>query len=179
MRFGRRGLRLAALPAGASLSGIGAQLKADNGRFQAALAVQVRLLVFSAPVPTTIASNATPFPGRKVEIDIALVDWRVGVEVQGGIWRKRGGAHSRPANIERDIEKQQLALMHGWIIIPVTTRQVKSGRALATIAAVLRQRGFLCASTTPRGNLTAVTSPRKSASRSPRRTTRRRSLASP
>lgn len=71
--------------------------------------------------------------GRRFEADFAWPKERVLVEVQGGIWRKYGGAHSRPDHIERDIEKQQCALMLGYRLLPVTPQDVRSGRALEMI----------------------------------------------
>lgn len=42
---------------------------------------------------------------------------KIAVEFEGGIWMKGGGAHSRPAAIERDIEKYNLAQsMHFEVI---------------------------------------------------------------
>lgn len=79
-------------------------------------------------------------PERRFRWDFAWPDLRVLVEVQGGIWRKGGGAHSRPSNIERDVAKAQLAALHGWVVCPVTTDEVRSGEAVKTIARVLRAR---------------------------------------
>lgn len=55
------------------------------------------------------------------------------VECDGGIWRKGGGAHSRPANILRDIEKANLAMFNGYRLLRVTPDMIKSGEALALI----------------------------------------------
>lgn len=52
------------------------------------------------------------------------------LEVEGGIWRKGGGAHSHPTNILRDIEKHNLAVLAGWRVLRFTTDQVKSGEAV-------------------------------------------------
>lgn len=42
---------------------------------------------------------------------------RIAIECDGGVWRKGGGAHSHPLNIERDIEKSTLAAVEGWTVI--------------------------------------------------------------
>lgn len=78
--------------------------------------------------------------GRKFSADFAWPRYRLAVEVQGGIWRKGGGAHSHPTMIERDIEKIQVGLTNGWAILPVTSDQVKRGEALRVIMAVIDQR---------------------------------------
>ena len=49
-------------------------------------------------------------PPRRWRLDFAWPAVRVAVEIEGGIWRPGGGAHSRPANIERDAEKQKKKL---------------------------------------------------------------------
>lgn len=141
MRFGRRGVRLARLAEGAKVSGVGAQLALEKTTAQREFTMAVRLLYQGGHFPA-FETNAKPFLGRDFELDVAFPDYRVGVEVQGGIWRRGGGAHSRPANIERDIRKAQLALMYGWVIVPVTTAQVSAGFALSIVGNVLHQRGF-------------------------------------
>ena len=59
-------------------------------------------------------------PERKFRLDYAWPTQRVALEVDGGIWRKGGGAHSHPTNILRDIEKHNVAVMLGWRVIRAT-----------------------------------------------------------
>lgn len=66
---------------------------------------------------------------RRWRFDFALDD-KLAIEVEGGIWMRGGGAHSRPANIERDIEKHNAATLLGWRVLRVTPKMVKSGQAL-------------------------------------------------
>ncbi len=68
------------------------------------------------PVPVTEHSF---HPVRKWRFDYAWPDQMVALEVEGGIWRPGGGAHSRPKNIERDIEKYNTATLMGWRILRV------------------------------------------------------------
>jgi hypothetical protein len=56
-------------------------------------------------------------PDRQFRWDYAWPDFMIAVEVEGGIWRKGGGAHSHPLNIERDIEKHNLGVMAGWKLL--------------------------------------------------------------
>lgn len=56
-------------------------------------------------------------PTRKWQLDFAWPDYKIAVEQEGGIWRKGGGAHSHPLNIERDIEKYNAAALLGWRIL--------------------------------------------------------------
>ncbi len=76
--------------------------------------------------------------GRKFAADFAWPAQRLVVEIQGGIWRKGGGAHSRPGQIVKDIEKMQLAAIAGWFYMPVTTDQVRNGEALRLIEAFMK-----------------------------------------
>ena len=69
------------------------------------------------PVPVSeyvFASN------RRFRLDYAYPSHRVGIEVEGGIWRRGGGAHSHPTNILRDIEKHNLLVLLGWRVIRAT-----------------------------------------------------------
>ena len=94
--------------------------------------------------------------GRRFEIDFAWLDARLGVEIQGGIWRRGGGAHSRPANLERDVEKAQAALRLSWRIVPVTPQQVKSGYALELIEELLRSAPNVALERAGRGRTPAI-----------------------
>lgn len=127
------------LPPGAKLSVTLAQETQDPLRFQRMLAVQIRHAEQWIPPPQI---SYRFVPRRKLELDLAWVPFMFGVEVQGGIWRRGGGAHSRPKNIMRDVEKVQLALLGGWTILPVTTLDVQRGRALELVVAVLKLRGY-------------------------------------
>lgn len=80
--------------------------------------------------------------GRDFRADFGFPCFSLLVEVQGGIWRRGGGAHSRPANIERDIEKAQYAAILGYTLLPVTPADIKSGQAMYLINSLLLQRGL-------------------------------------
>lgn len=54
---------------------------------------------------------------RRFRFDYAWPDRMLAIEVEGGIWRKGGGAHSHPLNIKRDIEKGNLAQLGGWTVL--------------------------------------------------------------
>ncbi len=56
-------------------------------------------------------------PTRKWRFDYAWPEIKLALEEDGGIWRKGGGAHSHPSNIERDIEKGNAAALLGWRIL--------------------------------------------------------------
>jgi hypothetical protein len=56
-------------------------------------------------------------PTRKWQFDYAFPLLKIAVEIEGGIWRQGGGAHSHPLNIERDIEKYNAAAILGWRVL--------------------------------------------------------------
>jgi hypothetical protein len=80
--------------------------------------------------------------GREFRADFAFPRQRVLVEVQGGIWRPGGGAHSGGVAIEKDIEKAQYAARLGWWWLPVTEKDISSGHALIVVQAVLERLGW-------------------------------------
>lgn len=67
--------------------------------------------------------------GRKWEFDFVWPAEKIIFEVEGGIWRRGGGAHSRPINIIRDIEKYNAAALLGFRVFRVTPDMIKSGEA--------------------------------------------------
>ena len=70
--------------------------------------------------------------GRKFKWDFAFLSQRLLVEVQGGVFMRRGG-HTSGVGVTRDCEKHNLAMLAGWRDLLVTSQMVKDGRALAWI----------------------------------------------
>ena len=76
-----------------------------------------------------LAREQYPFAqymGRKFASDFAWPEYKLLVEISGGIWRKGGGAHSRPQKIESDMERQQYAALLGFYVLPFTPDEVAS-----------------------------------------------------
>jgi very-short-patch-repair endonuclease len=65
-------------------------------------------------------------PERQFRFDLASLEFRVGFEVDGGMFR---GGHKRGEALEGDYEKQNEAQLQGWKIIRFTNRQVLTGQA--------------------------------------------------
>jgi len=80
--------------------------------------------------------------GRKWESDFAYPELNLLIEIEGGLWRRGGGAHSRPANIERDIEKANDAALLRFHTLRFTTTEVRNGNAIAFLIRVLTDRGW-------------------------------------
>ena len=70
-------------------------------------------------------------PKRKWRADFHLVDKKILVEVEGGIWS--GGRHTRGKGYIGDMEKYNAATMMGYQVIRFSTDQVKSGLAIQQI----------------------------------------------
>ena len=66
---------------------------------------------------------------RKFRFDWAWPEIKLAVEIEGGIWLGKNGAHSSGKGILRDMEKNNLAVLEGWRILRVTPQQLKNGEA--------------------------------------------------
>jgi len=60
---------------------------------------------------------------RKWAFDLAWPDQKVALEVQGGLWRKRGGAHQRSGAV-RDMKKFTAAAILRWRILYCQPREL-------------------------------------------------------
>lgn len=80
--------------------------------------------------------------GRDFRADFCFVQYRLIVEIQGGIWRKGGGAHSHPIDLERDIERCQYMAFLGFWFLPFTPQQVKDKTAIVWTQKVLYRLGW-------------------------------------
>ena len=66
-------------------------------------------------------------PKRRFRFDFVHIQSRVAIELQGGIYGKgrRRGAHIRPQGYERDCEKNNLAALHGWVVLAFTSGMLR------------------------------------------------------
>lgn len=69
-------------------------------------------------------------PTRKWRFDFAHPIKKLAVEIEGGVWRRGGGAHSHPTNIMRDIEKSNNATLLGWHLLRFTDKEIRSGDSI-------------------------------------------------
>lgn len=67
------------------------------------------------------------FCERKWRLDFYLTEFRIGIEIQGGIWT--GGRHARGAGYQNDCDKANTATMMGIRLLRFTTEDVMKGRA--------------------------------------------------
>ena len=77
-------------------------------------------------------------PGRRFRFDFAFIqpEHRLLIEINGGTYSK--GGHSTGTGINRDYEKNNLAVLNGWRVLSFDTKQVKSGAALEVVEKFLR-----------------------------------------
>ena len=65
----------------------------------------------------------------------------LGVEIEGGVYSR--GRHTRGVGYSRDLEKYNLAAMHGWTVYRFTTQDVKSGVAVGFITIIINKGGLI------------------------------------
>ena len=77
-----------------------------------------------------------PFsPGRKWRIDFAIVDKKIGVEIEGGVWIN--GRHTRGKGFADDMEKYNAAATLGWVILRFTPQDLNKITTFETIKKVV------------------------------------------
>ena len=80
-------------------------------------------------------------PPRKWRADLAYVQQRILIEIEGGRWN--GGRHTRPKGYEADLEKYNAAVIAGFKVLRYTPEQVKNWTAAQEIATVLLGRDVI------------------------------------
>ena len=78
-------------------------------------------------------------PTRMWRFDFANGSRKIAIEVQGGLWLKKGG-HTSGKGVTRDIEKHNEAVRMGWIILYATRETVESGEFLNLLEVIWGQR---------------------------------------
>lgn len=99
------------------------------------LAIQIRAMRLPEPVREHRFHKE-----RMWRLDFAWPEYKVAVEVQGGIWKK--GGHSSGVGITRDLEKLDHAMRDGWLVYQCGSDLIRTGRAVDTIGIILSLRGY-------------------------------------
>jgi hypothetical protein len=73
---------------------------------------------------------------RRWRFDLAWVEQRVALEVNGGVFV--AGRHSRGAGQMKDFEKLNAAQLAGWKVLQVTPKQLTDGTLQRLLADVFR-----------------------------------------
>ncbi len=75
---------------------------------------------------------------RRWRIDVAFPAVKLGVEIDGGNFKRGGGGrHARGVGIRGDMEKQAALAALGWRVIRVMPEHVENGTALAWVRAAM------------------------------------------
>ena len=69
-------------------------------------------------------------PKRRWRFDFAFPDRKIALEVEGGVFAKVQGRHSRGAGYRADLEKYNTAAVMGWIVIRVLPEQLHTVQCL-------------------------------------------------
>ena len=74
---------------------------------------------------------------RRFRFDFAWPDIMIAMEVEGGVWMKGGGGHTTGKGYTRDLEKYNLATLHGWKVYRFTTQDVTKEIAISFMSNIL------------------------------------------
>jgi very-short-patch-repair endonuclease len=91
------------------------------------LAVIIRCLDIPEPV-----REYRFHPARRWRLDYAWPDFRLAVEIEGGVWIN--GRHTRGRGFLGDLEKYNELAMAGWSLLRFTPGQVRNGEAALRIS---------------------------------------------
>ena len=61
---------------------------------------------------------------RLYRFDYAIPEYKIAIEQEGGIWAKGNSGHSSGTGIQRDMDKNNLAIAQGWVIIRRTPADI-------------------------------------------------------
>jgi hypothetical protein len=87
--------------------------------------------------------DGKPIP-RRWDFDWCWPEYKIIVEIDGGIWRPGGGAHSHPIDLTRNMLKRNDAALAGFSVLAFTPEDVNSKRrtAIDFTMRVLASRGW-------------------------------------
>ena len=72
---------------------------------------------------------------RKWRLDFAIIDLKIGIEIEGGVWSC--GAHTRGKGFIEDMEKYNAAVTFGWVILRFTPQDLNNITTFETIKKVV------------------------------------------
>lgn len=85
-----------------------------------------------------IQRELTFAPKRRFRFDFAWPKKKLAVEINGGIWLRRGG-HSTGKGIENDLRKLQLARSLGWTVFSYSNKMIHDCSAVEEVEAWLKK----------------------------------------
>ena len=87
---------------------------------------------------TEIESEVMFCKGRKFRFDFAIVGKKIAIEIEGGIYTN--GRHTRGAGFAKDMEKYNLAIENGWVVLRYSPEETKKLATMQQIQNVLKLR---------------------------------------
>ena len=72
---------------------------------------------------------------RKWRIDFAIIDLKIGIEIEGGVWSC--GAHTRGKGFIEDMEKYNAAATLGWVLLRFTPQDLNKITTFETVKKVV------------------------------------------
>lgn len=72
---------------------------------------------------------------RKWSIDFAIIDLKIGIEIEGGVWTN--GRHVRGKGFIDDMEKYNAAVTLGWVILRFTPQDLNKITTFETVKKVV------------------------------------------
>lgn len=74
---------------------------------------------------------------RQFRLDYAFPEYKIGLEINGGVWSKGNSGHSSGTGIKRDYEKNNLLQSLGWKTITITPDQLMTTYTLNLISTMM------------------------------------------
>ena len=75
------------------------------------------------------------YQGRRWRLDFAIVDLKIGIEIEGGVWTN--GRHTRGNGFIEDMEKYNAAATLGWVILRFTPQDLNKITTFETVKKVV------------------------------------------
>ena len=75
------------------------------------------------------------YQGRKWRIDFAIIDLKIGIEIEGGVWAN--GRHTRGKGFIDDMGKYNAAVTLGWVILRFTPQDLNKITTFETVQKVV------------------------------------------
>ena len=75
---------------------------------------------------------------RKFRFDFAIISKKIAIEIEGGVYTN--GRHVRGNGYIQDMEKYNLAIENGWVVLRYTPEQLNNTSTLDQIIRVYKNR---------------------------------------
>jgi len=94
---------------------------------------------YTATFGLTLEKEYKFVPNRRFRADFAILEWRLLLEINGGCWNAKS-RHFYGAGAIKDMEKYNLAAIHGYQILHFTPKQFCKTQGLNILECWRKQR---------------------------------------